>query len=413
MYGPAYHWLLDLFDRMSLPRFDGMAEALKALNVSRFKSLLRVKLHNVKCKRRRARKMHRQSEQVARKLWVEQHKTCHTYGKETPKSSSHKRKAKKDWKISNTKNSDQDSGSDCGSLATKSVHKSITNDKVIDQGKLIFDDSDDDDDDESLLYSSDGNDSSILNSSGIDRDLEEFIISSVKCTCSNEKSSHQRLCPLNPRNKGKSPDVEYIKSEDAMSSLVIGKTPSTDWMTSAALLIQDYTGETVSVGTDPLKTIKHAEISPYVCHKIKGDGNCFYRAISKAITGTERNHMLIRLTICTFMTNNALELSNLVLPNVPNITSENAANAMRVHLLNKKLNQFGTWATENEIFISATVFQLQIHVSILSTQKKARSWCTFKSLFHNESCHYLSDFNVYLFHTDARNHYELVDLNLT
>ena len=122
---------------------------------------------------------------------------------------------------------------------------------------------------------------SILNSSGIDSDLKEFIISSVKCTCSIEKSSHQRSCPLNPRNRGKSPDVEYIKSEDAMP-LVIGKTPSADWMNSAAW---DYTGENVIVDTDPLK---HVEISPYICHKIKGDGNCFYRAISKAVTGTEK-----------------------------------------------------------------------------------------------------------------------------
>uniref|UniRef100_A0A1X7SX37 Uncharacterized protein n=1 Tax=Amphimedon queenslandica TaxID=400682 RepID=A0A1X7SX37_AMPQE len=68
-------------------------------------------------------------------------------------------------------------------------------------GKLIFDDSDDDYD-EHLLSSSNGNDSSILNSSGIDSDLEEFIISSVKCTCSIEKSSHQRSCPLNLRNRG-------------------------------------------------------------------------------------------------------------------------------------------------------------------------------------------------------------------
>ena len=50
--GPAYHWLLDLFNRMKLPRFDGMAEALKALNISRFKSLLRVKQCDVKRKRR-------------------------------------------------------------------------------------------------------------------------------------------------------------------------------------------------------------------------------------------------------------------------------------------------------------------------------------------------------------------------
>ena len=88
--GPAYHWLLDLFDRI---RFDGMAEALKALNVSRFKSLSKVKQCDAKHKRRRARKWHRQSEQAARILWVEE--LPDNYGKETTKSS-RKRKAKQD-----------------------------------------------------------------------------------------------------------------------------------------------------------------------------------------------------------------------------------------------------------------------------------------------------------------------------
>ena len=116
------------------------------------------------------------------------------------------------------------------------VDESIANNKVIDRIGCNLT-SDHSDYDKSLISSSDGNDSSILNRSGIDSDLEEFIISSVKCTCSIEKSSHQRSCPLNPRNRSKFPDVEYIKSEDVMP-LTVGKTPSTDWMNSAALLIQ-------------------------------------------------------------------------------------------------------------------------------------------------------------------------------
>ena len=85
-----------------------------------------------------------------------------------------------------------------------------------------------------------------MNSSDIDSDLEEFIISSVKCTCSVKKSSHQQSCPLNPRNRGKSAeehDIEFVKTKP----FAIDKTPSKDWMNSATLLIQDYTGETVSV----------------------------------------------------------------------------------------------------------------------------------------------------------------------
>ena len=183
-------------------------------------------------------------------------------------------------------------------------------------------------------------------------------------------------------------------------------------MNSAALLIQDYTGETVSTCTDPLKTMRHAEISPYICHKIKGDGNCFYRAISKAVTGTEKNHMLVRLTICTFMTNNALELSHLVLPNMHNITSKNAVTTMRAHLLHKKLNQFGTWATENEIFIAATVFQLKIHISVLSTQKKLALGKFLNQCFTMKTVITYQTLIYILFHTNARNHYDLVDINL-
>ena len=98
--------------------------------------------------------------------------------------------------------------------------------------------------------------------------MEEFIISSVKlqCTCGSDKPSHHRSCPLNPRNEGKS-------AEDA-KSLIISKTPSKNWMVSAALLMQDYTGKSVNGGTNPLLTIKYPMIFPYICHKIKGDGNC-------------------------------------------------------------------------------------------------------------------------------------------
>ena len=185
-------------------------------------------------------------------------------------------------------------------------------------------------------------------------------------------------------------------------------------MVSAALLMQDYTGKSVNGGTDPLVTIKHPMIFPYICHKIKGDGNCFYRAISKAVTGTEENHMPVRLTICAFMTNpaNAFQLFNQLLPNVPNLTRDSAVNRMKMHLLDKKLDQFGTWATETEIFVAATVFQLKNHFSVLLPCKK-RSWHTFEPLFHNNTCHIQSDFNIHLFHTNARNHYDLVDFDLT
>ena len=86
---------------------------------------------------------------------------------------------------------------------------------------------------------------------------------------------------------------------------------------------------------------------------------------------------------------------------------------MKAHILDKKIDQFGTWATENDIFIAATVFQVKVHVSVLSIQKGSRFWNIFKSRFHNKSCHHVSNFNVYLFRTNAMNHYDLIDFNFT
>ena len=60
---------------------------VKATNLflqCRFRSLSRVKQCDMKCKRRRAKKRHRQSEEAARKLWVEQQKYFHAFGKEAP-----------------------------------------------------------------------------------------------------------------------------------------------------------------------------------------------------------------------------------------------------------------------------------------------------------------------------------------
>ena len=39
---------------------------------------------------------------------------------------------------------------------------------------------------------------------------------------------------------------------------------------------------------------------PEICQDIESDGNCFYRAISFAVSNTESNHMEIRKLVCNF-----------------------------------------------------------------------------------------------------------------
>ena len=52
--------------------------------------------------------------------------------------------------------------------------------------------------------------------------------------------------------------------------------------------------------------------------------------------------MPVRLTICAFMISNAFELSNLLLPDMSNVTHNSAVTAMKTHMLDKKLDKFGT-----------------------------------------------------------------------
>ena len=156
-----------------------------------------------------------------------------------------------------------------GSLATPISHEhnsDVVMDGILsDIESVALSDDTELDDNKSFPFSFDS-DNYILDSSGIDTNLEEFIISSVnlQCTCGTDKFSHHRSCPLKPRNKGKpaeKSDVEVITSEDA-KPLVIGKTPSIGWMNSAALLMQEYTSESVRAGTDTLMSaMKSKEIT--------------------------------------------------------------------------------------------------------------------------------------------------------
>ena len=168
-----------------------------------------------------------------------------TCGKETPKSSCKGKveamtMPKKKAKIDVTDDGKYMLFLEHDNVTDDASHGNLSDNKSVDNVLA----SDNSYDNESLPSS---NDDYILDSSGIDSDLEEFIISIVKlqCTCSSDKPSHHRSCPLNPRNKGKSAedsDVELTKSKDA-KSFIIGKTPSKNWMVSAALLMQDYISE--------------------------------------------------------------------------------------------------------------------------------------------------------------------------
>ena len=50
-----------------------------------------------------------------------------------------------------------------------------------------------------------------------------------------------------------------------------------------------------------VKQVPCREIAPHIRDEIVGDGASFYRAISKAIIGTEDNHFAVRMSLINFM----------------------------------------------------------------------------------------------------------------
>ena len=53
---------------------------------------------------------------------------------------------------------------------------------------------------------------------------------------------------------------------------------------------------------DHIKAVECQENFPYIRDEIIGDGNCFFRAVSKSVTGTQKNHKAFRKAIVNFMT---------------------------------------------------------------------------------------------------------------
>ena len=72
----------------------------------------------------------------------------------------------------------------------------------------------------------------------------------------------------------------------------------------ALLVITEYSGEVVVNcihNPTPDRLVAEPEIAPHMLDKSTPNGSCLFNALSKALTGTERNHYALRQAIFTFM----------------------------------------------------------------------------------------------------------------
>ena len=82
---------------------------------------------------------------------------------------------------------------------------------------------------------------------------------------------------------------------------------------------------------------------------IRGDGNCFFRALSKEMYGSEDYHAEWREAVCD------------VISNHPHVFSQYVdGSSVDSHV--KEMRTLGTWATTCEIYATATLLQREVYV---------------------------------------------------
>ena len=181
-YGLSYHWILDLFGRLKLPLFDGMAEALKKGNEVRAKNLEKKKTDEAKEKRTNWKKA-RVQEQEERKEWIRRQAVHHTYGSEDEDEEETEETVASSSKSQSSAFVKTRTKCKCGSSQHKytSHHECPLNKK---KQPCAKNDSDID---------------STTDAFDEDTDTEEEIAQHF-CKCGSERGTHSRTCPLNPRN---------------------------------------------------------------------------------------------------------------------------------------------------------------------------------------------------------------------
>jgi hypothetical protein len=117
---------------------------------------------------------------------------------------------------------------------------------------------------------------------------------------------------------------------------------------------------------------------------IKGDGNCYFRSISFALTGSEKNHEKIRDRIVSFMTENSSCVEK---------------HFGSTYLDDSQMQNSGTWATDAEIL--ATAAYLNADIFVYAHSGKDYKWLKYskellrlpRSMELNEKAIYIQNIN--------------------
>ena len=130
--------------------------------------------------------------------------------------------------------------------------------------------------------------------------------------------------------------------------------------------------------------------------RIVPDGNCFFRALSFTLTGSQEHHHEVHLLVTTYMIDNSA--------NPQLICIINDGETMDIYIEQSKMQLLGTWATEIEIIAAVLLLQTTIYVygpcgKINKWQKHAIQTRKTEADIHSNEC-------IYMYFTNICNHFE-------
>lgn len=382
--GPEYHWVVDLFKRMGLPIFEGVLDIVEMHNERARKKREYGKRESTKRKVQKALARHRGPEQLARQKWAKEHGK-HDYV--SVKKDPYEFESESSYDTDSDLSTDTESGSD-GS----------------------FDD-----------------------------EMVSMAIELSKCKCTG--APHARHCPCNPCNFGSDSDGAQSSNDDGegfsnsdkepeslSDDIVFAGTskraqlendsvfgnpePTEQWKAGAVAHMTTLCKQAITVKSKRINRIDSRDIQPCIRDKIVGDGNCLFRALSKAITGNEANHYAIRTAICEFMSLDSNIETFITFTRFRYVCYDSDPGIALAKYI-KKMRRNKEWGSDIEIIAIATMLHVAIFVSCICG-KEGRSWTQYKPLFVNDTCMEPCDKRpcIYLYHdnTPRCEHYDLVHL---
>ncbi|XP_064617771.1 uncharacterized protein LOC135481922 [Liolophura sinensis] len=131
---------------------------------------------------------------------------------------------------------------------------------------------------------------------------------------------------------------------------------------------------------------------------VQGDGNCFFRALSKEIYGSEDCHYELRQTIVDLMAGHRAEFEQF---------TDTCTQSFADHV--EEMRQFAVWATTAEIYAASTLLQRDIYVFSPDHTGNQYSWLHFSPCFPHSNNITTSCPQCYITvcHTNG-NHYDTV-----